>query len=126
MSRGVQRNSFSKHLLSSHPTAYTGHQGREKCKKRARQVVYWPGINQDIDNLVDNCEVCQKYQRKQTKEPLISYPVATRPWQMVGTDLAEIRNKDYLIMVDAYSSYPEVISLTRQTSTAVIQGLKMT
>ena len=87
---------------------HVGHLGREKCKHRARQVVFWPQMNQDIDNIVSSCEVCRKYQHKQLKEPLKPYPVATRPWQVVGTDLFEVDKKDYVVLVDAYSNYPEL------------------
>ncbi|CAB4025806.1 retrotransposon-like family member retr-1 [Paramuricea clavata] len=105
---------------------HAGHQGREKCKQRARQVVFWPGINSDIDNMVESCETCQHHQHNHQKEPLKTYPVPTRPWQVVGTDLCEINKKEYLVIVDAYSSYPEVIPLSSQSSKAVIKGMKVT
>ena len=105
---------------------HAGHQGRKKCKQRARQVVFWPGINSDINNVVDNCETCQRPQHNYQKEPLKPYPVPTRPWQVVGTDLCEIKKKDYLVIVDAYSSYPEVIPLSSQSSNAVIKEMKAT
>ena len=31
---------------------HASHQGREKTKRRARQTLYWPGINNDIDTTV--------------------------------------------------------------------------
>ena len=105
---------------------HAGHQGREKCKQRARQVVFWPGMNSDIDNIVESCETCQQHQHNHQKEPLKPYPVPSRPWQVVGTDLCEINKKEYLIIVDAYSSYPEVIPLSSQSSKAVIKGMKVT
>ena len=105
---------------------HAGHQGRKKCKQRARQVVFWPGINSDINNIVDNCETCQRPQHKYQKEPLKPYPVPTRPWQVVGTDLCEIKKQDYLVIVDAYLGYPEVIPLSSQSSNAVIKEMKAT
>ena len=67
--------SMRKEILTK---VHAGHQGREKCKKRARQVAFWPGINMDIDNMVDSCETYQRYQHKQQKEPLMLYPVPNR------------------------------------------------
>ncbi|XP_061890021.1 uncharacterized protein K02A2.6-like [Entelurus aequoreus] len=46
---------------------HEGHLGVEKCKRRARDTVYWPGINKDIDNMIGRCSTCQKYRNKQTK-----------------------------------------------------------
>ncbi len=34
---------------------HQGHQGIEKCKSRARQAVYWPGINHELTVLVSQC-----------------------------------------------------------------------
>ena len=31
---------------------HASHQGREKCKQQASQVVFWTGINSDINNVV--------------------------------------------------------------------------
>ncbi|CAB3980369.1 dynein heavy chain axonemal [Paramuricea clavata] len=107
--------------LSRAPLKLATHQGREKCKQRAGQVVFWPGFNSDIDNIVESCETCQQHQHNHQKEPLKPYPVPTRPWQVVGTDLCEINKKEYLVIVDAYSSYPEVIPLSSQSSKAVIK-----
>jgi hypothetical protein len=44
--------------------------GHEKCKRRARQVVFWPGMNHEIDTLVNQCEACQKHQHQHPVEPL--------------------------------------------------------
>ena len=46
------------------------------------------------------------------------------PWQVVGTDLFEIDGVHYLLTVDYFSRYPEVIKLTSTTSAAVIRALK--
>ncbi|XP_039299843.1 uncharacterized protein LOC120355483 [Nilaparvata lugens] len=36
----------------------------EKTKSRARQVVYWPGLNNEIENLVSQCLICEKFKPK--------------------------------------------------------------
>ena len=46
------------------------------------------------------------------------------PWQVVGTDLFEIGGVHYLLTVDCFSRYPEVIKLTSTTSVAVITAPK--
>ena len=45
---------------------------------------------------------------------------------MVGTDLCEINEKEYLVLVDGYFSNPEVIPLSSQSRNAVITGMKGT
>ena len=40
------------------------HQGAEKMNLRARSVVFWNGINKDIDQTASHCTECQEAQRK--------------------------------------------------------------
>lgn len=48
---------------------HEGHLGIEKCKKRACEVMYWPGINQDIITVVSKCQTCVKHQYNNPREP---------------------------------------------------------
>ena len=63
---------------------HTGHLGIVKIKNRAREIIYWPGINSDIENIVNSCEVCQEYRNKQSNEPIINHEIPTIPWTKVG------------------------------------------
>ena len=40
---------------------HQGHLGTSKYQHRARQCVYWPGINKDIEQLVEVCPTCQRH-----------------------------------------------------------------
>ena len=39
---------------------HEGHQGVNKCRDRAKDIVWWPGISRDIGNWVKYCAVCCK------------------------------------------------------------------
>ena len=94
-----------------------------KCRQRAKDSVWWPGIRKDIDEVVSKCERCCKI-RVQHPEPLIPTPLPGRPWQKVGTDLFEWKKNDYLLVVDYYSKFIEVAKLSSTTATHVISHLK--
>ena len=34
---------------------HKGHMGMEKCKRRAREVIFWPGLNADADKFLETC-----------------------------------------------------------------------
>ena len=74
--------------------------------------------------LVSRCSICNTYQPKQSKEPLISHETPTLPWSKVGVDLFVFENRTYLITVDYYSNFFEVDYLTSTTAIAVIKKLK--
>ena len=81
------------------------HLGIEKCKRRARDILYWPGMNAQIEDVVSNCQVCAKYKRNNTKEPLLPHDTPERPWAKVGSDLFKIEGKTFLVLVDFYSGF---------------------
>ena len=102
---------------------HQGHQGVERCRLLAQNSVWWPGLYRDIQDTVSNCPVCAKLQRP-NKEPLIPSVLPERPWQKLGSDLFELQGKHYLVLVDYFSRYAEVIKLQSTTSSSVISAMK--
>jgi transposase InsO family protein len=100
------------------------HSGIQATLRRAREICYWPGMNKDIEEVIAKCNICAQYQAANQKEPLMSSPVPTRPWESIATDLFELRSKDYLVTVDYYSNFIEVDRLYSKTSAEVIHKLK--
>ena len=41
----------------------------EKTKQRARDFVYWPRLNTDIESLIARVSICQDHQREPQNEP---------------------------------------------------------
>ena len=41
---------------------HSGPQGINKCKRRASQLVWWPGLNRDLETMVNDCSTCCKMQ----------------------------------------------------------------
>jgi len=58
------------------------------------------------------------------REPLIRSSLPANPWETVAADLFELKGISYLLVVDYFSRFPEVVKLTSTTSTAIIQALK--
>ena len=48
----------------------------------------------------------------------------TEPWQKVGTDLFHVNGKDFLLVIDYHSNYPEVAQLNSASASAVITRMK--
>ena len=70
---------------------HQGHLGQEKCLLRARTCVFWPRITKDIINKVNQCEPCQKYQRKAPKEPILQPQPPCRPWERLSSDMFQFK-----------------------------------
>ena len=101
------------------------HTGLQSTLRRARECVYWPGMNSELKDYVSKCETCNMYQSSQPKEPLISHNLPTRPWEKIGCDIFTLGGNDYLCTVDYYSDYFEVDPLNgSKDATAIIKKLK--
>ena len=49
---------------------HEGHLSLNKCKLRAKDAVYWPGLNDQLEKLTLNCELCLKYSHSKCKQNL--------------------------------------------------------
>ena len=88
------------------------HLGINSCLRRARELVFWPGMSADIRQAIEGCTTCAMHAGKQATEPLVMTDVPDRPYSKIGTDLFTIQERDYLITVDYHSTFIEVDYLT--------------
>ena len=85
---------------------HEGHMGITKCQYRARQCVYWPGINEDIRKMVEACPTCQRHRPQEPRQPLQPTPAPERPWQHLGADFFTFDGFEYLVIIDYYTKMP--------------------
>ena len=58
---------------------HVGHLGMGKCIERAKQSVFWPGINGDIRQLISECSICLRHSTRQQQLPLLPHSVPELP-----------------------------------------------
>lgn len=103
---------------------HSSHIGTQGCLRRAREAIYWPGMNGELENYMANCSVCNTYAPEQPKEPMIHHEIPSRPWARVACDMFELSGRDYLITVDYFSNYFEVDHLNNKQGDEIIRKLK--
>ena len=98
------------------------HPGATQMKQLARTMVWWSGIDKDIEHTVKSCEECQHHQNLPAAAPIQPWRWPTRQWARVHADFAgPIQGKMLLILVDAHSKWIEAHPMTTITSTATAQ-----
>ncbi|XP_065224345.1 uncharacterized protein K02A2.6-like [Planococcus citri] len=100
---------------------HSGHLGIVKCKQLARSYVYWPKIDQCIEKMVAQCEICGKNARNADKLPPHQWENPKAPWQRVHFDIGTLDGTNLLILVDAYSKWVEVYPMQSITTEKVIE-----
>ena len=105
-----------------------GHLGLNKWKLRANETVYWPGLNDQFERLILNCEPCLKYSQSKCKqEPSMSLGqiVPLHPWSKLAKDLFRFEGTSYLLIVDYTSRFPVVWKLSSMTGQHVANQCKL-
>ncbi len=100
------------------------HPGMCRMKALARSFVWWPGIDQDIEDRVRSCSACADEQNSPKKVPLLLWPWATSPWQRIHVDFADIKGQMFLVVVDSYSKWLEVFPMRQTKSSDTIDVLR--
>ncbi|XP_029115138.1 uncharacterized protein K02A2.6-like [Scleropages formosus] len=104
---------------------HAGHLGVVKMKSLARSFVWWPGIDQQIEQLAMHCPGCQQVQNMPKPAPLHPWEWPAVLWQRIHVDFAgPFMGTTFLVVVDACSKWPEVFSMSSTTATQTITVLR--
>ena len=103
---------------------HESHFGIEKTKSRARELLYWPSMCADIERIVSQCDLCVKYQNSHPREPLLSHDIPNGRFLKVAMDIMTFQSQGYLVIVDYFSKYPEMIALANKTASTIVWQCK--
>ncbi|XP_064459074.1 uncharacterized protein K02A2.6-like [Ornithodoros turicata] len=103
---------------------HENHPGITRMKTLSRSHVWWPKVSEDIENVVKSCTTCQLTQNAMQQVPLVPWNVATRRWQRVHVDFAYYSQQWFLVLVDAYSKWVDVLWMSSTTATKTVEKLR--
>ena len=104
---------------------HKAHQGADRSIRRARESFFWPGMQVAIKEKCLSCGFCAQCVSERPQEPMKSHTIPIRPWSKISADLFQLDGNNYLVMVDHYSNYIELDSLSGNTSAnSVIRAMK--
>jgi hypothetical protein len=116
---GTLQNAVLKALHLTHP-------GIVRMKAFARQYVYWPGIDSDIEAMVRLCDDCQSAAKMPAKQPLQPWNPSNKVFERIHLDFACpcSDGNTYLVIIDSYSRWPEISLMSSTSSVATINVLR--
>ncbi|XP_035917100.1 uncharacterized protein K02A2.6-like isoform X1 [Anopheles stephensi] len=104
---------------------HQGHPGIQRMKAIARSFVYWPSLDSDIADRVASCEACQAAAKSPPSQIPSCWPKPPGPWHRVHIDYAgPVEGAYFLIAVDAYSKWPEIIKTSNGQAERFVDTFK--
>ena len=104
---------------------HSEHSGMVRMKRVARQHVWWPNIDKAIEEVVRMCTLCQENGKKPPQSHgTWSWPAG--PWNRLHLDFAgPFMGRMFLVVVDSYSKFLDVIPMATANSDNVMSALRM-
>lgn len=105
--------------------AHEGHQGITKTKAFLRSKIWFPGLNDRVDNAIKDCAACQSVTHTKRIEPLRMSELPEKPWANLSADFCgPLPSGDILFVItDEYSRYPVVEIIKSDSASTVIPVL---
>ena len=95
---------------------------------RAKETVYWPGINEQLEQLIFNCQLCLKYSRSKDKNmphTALGHEIPPVPWSKVATDIVHYESKSYLLVVDYTSRFSIVREIRSMSAQHIAEHFRL-
>ncbi|MEE4247260.1 MAG: RNase H-like domain-containing protein, partial [Kangiellaceae bacterium] len=106
---------------------HQSHAGASRMKALARSYVWWPGMDEQIEETAAACTQCRMTQSAPAAAPLQPWPWPDKPWSRVHMDFAgPVDGRMLLVLVDAHSKWLEVHVCKSTTTAATINKLRRT
>ena len=106
---------------------HKGHLGFDKCQMRAKETVYWLGLNEQLEQLILSCQPCLKYSRSKDKinpHMALGHEVPQVLWSKLATDIFHYESQPYLFIVDYSSRFPIVRKLKSMSAQHITEHFK--
>src|SRR3954451_11033268 len=112
-------------LAYNHPLS--GHLAQANTYHRLRQKHYWPGMYQDIQEYITNCDICQRRAKDRSLLPITSAKITSKPFYHLGIDVLgplpqTLQGNRYVILsVDFFSKWPEAKAVESANAHSIAQ-----
>ena len=104
---------------------HVSHPGTVRMKTLARTYIWWPNVDRELEELVQNCHTCQANRQKPRSTLLHSWSWPTGAWQQIHVDFAgPFLGHMFFLVTDAYSEWLEISLMPTTTSSKTIETLK--
>ena len=80
---------------------HTAHLRLDKFLNRAKQSMFWPGLYEELKNLVTNCTACLKFSTQKptciSNRQYVGHEIPVHPWSKLASDIFYFESDSYLL-----------------------------
>lgn len=99
---------------------HESHMGITRTTNRAKEVMYWRHMDDDIQNFISKCRICERFKPQNKKHSLKPHTIPTLPFQKIGIDFLDFQGRSYLVAIDYYSKWIELFHARDKTANSVM------
>jgi hypothetical protein len=123
---------FRKEIITeAHNSKFAGHGGRFKTQERLGQDFWWPHMDKDSEEHIDQCKPCQTTtdKGKPPDGPITGLPITSGPSQRIHADLfgplqnSERGNMYILVITDRFTKMARLTPLNGKDATTVTKAM---
>lgn len=103
---------------------HSSHMGIVKSKSLVRSYFWWPNIDNDLENWIKSCTICRENQNNPPKISSVKWPEANAPLERIHIDFCHPVNSNYLVIIDVFSKWVEVVKCKTISTQEVIRELR--
>lgn len=119
-------------IREAHDPPTSGHMGVLKTVGRISEKFYWPKLKSDVTQYIRKCHVCAVHsgEHKGPRGYMTPQPRATRPWEIISTDLmgpfpkSSHGNQYILVVMDLFSKFALTFPLRTATAASLVKEIE--
>lgn len=105
--------------------AHRGHPGIVAMRRNLREKVWWPCMDRDAQEYVQQCAGCAAVSGLEAPEPMQRKLMPERAWQEIAIDFFSAKEcATFLVLIDYYSRYTKVMEMKGTTARKTIEALE--
>lgn len=105
--------------------AHRGHPGIVAMRRNLRQKVWWPCMDRDVVDKIEECAGCAAVRSQMPPEPMFRKEMPDRAWQQIAIDFFSAKEcATFLVVVDYYSRFLQVVEMKGTTARKTIEALE--
>lgn len=79
---------------------HESHLGKTKTRMRAKNIIFWPGMLNEIEQNILRCKTSKTFRSVNKKNTLLLHEIPELPFEKIAADIMTYNLTNYIVVVD--------------------------